>query len=137
MAGTMNNNLSGQLTLLKSALEGAGIAIGDALLPVVKTATEWINNLVDWFNNLSPSMQTTITIFGLVAAAIGPILLIVGNLCIALGGLITFFSAGGAGAGILSAAIGALGGPIGIAIGAIAALTAAGVAIDSNTMVIK
>ena len=100
MAETMNNNLSGQLTLLKSGLEGAGIAIGNALMPVIKTLVNGINNLVTWFNSLNPAIQTTITIFGLVAAAIGPVLLIVGNLCIALGGLITFFGAGGAGAGI-------------------------------------
>ena len=137
MAETMNNNLSGQLTLLKSGLEGAGIAIGNALMPVIKTLVNGINNLVTWFNSLNPAIQTTITIFGLVAAAIGPVLLIVGNLCLALGGLITFFGAGGAGAGILSGAIAALSGPIGIAIGAITALIAVGVLLYKNWDEIK
>ena len=137
MADTMNNNLSGQLTLLKSGLEGAAISIGNALLPVIKVLVEWINNLVTWFNNLNPGIQTAITIFGLVVAAIGPVLLIVGHLCTAIGGLITFFSAGGAGAGILSAAIAAITGPIGLTIAAITALIAAGVLLISNWDEIK
>ena len=137
MADTMNNNLSGQLTLLKSGLEGAAISIGNALMPMIKVLVEWINNLVNWFNNLNPGIQTAITMFGLVVASIGPVLLIVGHLCIAIGGLITFFSAGGAGAGILSAAIGALSGPIGIAIAAITALIAVGVLLYNNWDTIK
>ena len=137
MADTMNNNLSGQLTLLKSGLEGAAISIGNALMPVIKVLVEWINNLVTWFNNLNPGIQTTITIFGLVVAAIGPVLLIVGQLCIAIGGLITFFGAGGAGAGILSAAIAAITGPVGIAIAVITALIAVGVLLYKNWDTIK
>ena len=137
MADTMNNNLSGQLTLLKSGLEGAAISIGNALLPVIKVLVEWINNLVTWFNNLNPGIQTAITIFGLVVAAIGPVLLIVGHLCTAIGSLVTFFGAGGAGAGILSAAIGALSGPIGIAIGIITALIGVGVLLYKNWDEIK
>ena len=137
MADTMNNNLSGQLTLLKSGLEGAAISIGNALMPMIKVLVEWINNLVNWFNNLNPGIQTAITMFGLVVASIGPVLLIVGHLCIAIGGLITFFSAGGAGAGLLSAAIGALSGPIGIAIGVITALIAVGVLLYNNWDTIK
>lgn len=80
MAETMNNNLSGQLTLLKSALEGAGISIGNALLPVIKQAVGAINGLVNWFNSLNPSIQTTIVVIGGIAAAIGPVLLIFRNL---------------------------------------------------------
>ena len=137
MADTMNNNLSGQLTLLKSGLEGAAISIGNSLMPVIKVLVEWINNLVTWFNNLNPGIQTAITIFGLVVAAIGPVLLIVGQLCIAIGGLITFFGAGGAGAGILSAAIAAITGPIGITIAAITALIAIGVLLYKNWDEIK
>ena len=137
MADTMNNNLSGQLTLLKSGLEGAAISIGNALMPVIKVLVEWINNLVTWFNNLNPGIQTAITIFGLVVAAIGPVLLIVGQLCIAIGGLITFFGAGGAGAGILSAAIGAITGPVGLVIAGITALIAIGVLLYKNWDEIK
>ena len=144
MAETMNNNLSGQLTLLKSALEGAGIAIGNALLPIIKKVVGAINGLVDWFNNLSPSIQNVITYVGLFLAALGPLLLIVGNIVIfivnlstAIGSLVAFFSAGGAGAAILGSAITALSGPIGWAIAAIVALIAVGVLLYKNWDEIK
>ena len=91
MAETMNNNLSGQLTLLKSALEGAGISIGNALLPVIKQAVGAINGLVNWFNSLNPSIQTTIVVIGGIAAAIGPVLLIFGNLISLVGSAISGF----------------------------------------------
>lgn len=91
MAETMNNNLSGQLTLLKSALEGAGISIGSALLPVIKQAVGAINGLVNWFDSLNPSIQTTIVVIGGIAAAIGPVLLIFGNLISLVGSAISGF----------------------------------------------
>ena len=144
MAETMNNNLSGQLTLLKSALEGAGIAIGNALLPVIKEATSAINGMVDWFNNLNPSIQNAITYVGLFLASLGPLLLIIGNMIVfivnlgtAIGSLVAFFSAGGAGAAILGTAIAALSGPVGWAIAAITALIAVGVLLYKNWDEIK
>ena len=132
MAGVMNDNLSGQLTALKSALEGAAISIGNALLPVIKTLVSFIQNLVNWFNGLNPTIQTTIVVIGGIVAAIGPVLLIVGQMCTAIGSLITFFSAGGAAATALGGTIALLTGPVGIAIGAITALIAAGVLLISN-----
>lgn len=102
MAETMNNNLSGQLTLLKSALEGAGITIGNALLPVIKDLVSGINGLVDWFNSLNPAIQTTIVVIGGIATAIGPALLIFGNMVTAIGSAVTGF-------GVLKTAIIAFG----------------------------
>ncbi|MGL5507636.1 MAG: phage tail tape measure protein [Paraclostridium sp.] len=80
MAETMNSGLNGQLTLLKSSLEGAAISIGEALIPVVEKMVEWIQKAVDWFNNLDGDTQTLIATMGLLVAAIGPILMIIGLL---------------------------------------------------------
>lgn len=91
MAATMNDNLNGQLGLLKSALEAAAISIGEALMPVIKSAVKVINDLVDWFNNLNPTVQTTIVVVGGLAAAIGPILMVVGQMVTGLGALVGFF----------------------------------------------
>jgi TP901 family phage tail tape measure protein len=92
MAATMNDNLSGQITTLKSALEGAAISIGEALLPMVKDLVTWINNLVTWFNSLSPSMQTSIVMAAGLAAAIGPVLIIIGQMSTGIGALVNAFS---------------------------------------------
>ena len=91
MAATMNDNLSGQITTLKSALEGAAISIGEALLPMVKDLVTWINNLVTWFNSLSPSMQTSIVMAAGLAAAIGPVLIIIGQMSTGIGVLVNAF----------------------------------------------
>ena len=137
MAGVMNDNLSGQLTALKSALEGAAISIGEALLPVIKTLVSFLQNLVNWFNGLNPAIKTTIVVIGGIVAAIGPVLLIVGQLCISISGLIAFFTGAGAGAGILAGAIAAITGPVGIAIAAITAFIAIGVLLYKNWDTIK
>ena len=83
MAEIMENNLKGSVTKLKSALEGAGIAIGEILAPKIKVAVDKITELVSAFTNLDPATQSTIVNIGLVAAAIGPALMIISKLMIA------------------------------------------------------
>lgn len=80
MAKTMQQGLNGQLTELKSKLEGVAITIGEKLEPIVSTLVGWISNLVDKFTNLSPAMQNVVLVLGGFAAALGPILLIVASL---------------------------------------------------------
>lgn len=138
MADTQLDNLQGSLTLLKSALEGAGIAISDTLAPYVKQLAEWVTGLVDKFNNLSPATQKIITIIGVVAAAIGPVLVILGTLASSIGSIISLVGTiipviTGAGAAIGGLMSGALL-PI---IGIIAAVIAIGVLLYKNWDTIK
>ncbi|MEJ8785391.1 phage tail tape measure protein [Peptoniphilus sp. HCN-40583] len=77
MADVMEDNLKGSLTILKSALEGAGIAIGEILAPKIRVAVDKITELVSAFTNLDPATQNTIVNIGLVVAAIGPVLVII------------------------------------------------------------
>lgn len=80
MSETMLDNLSGAVTLLKSALESAGIIIGERLTPYIRRLSEWITKLVEKFNNLSESQQDQIVKFGLILAAVGPVMLILSKL---------------------------------------------------------
>ena len=48
MADTQLDNLQGQLTLLKSALEGLAISFGEILLPIVKKVVSAVQSFVDW-----------------------------------------------------------------------------------------
>ena len=80
MAKTMLDNLKGSLTLLKSALESAGIVIGDRLVPYIQQLTKWIAKLVEKFNGLSEKQKDQIVRFGLIAAAIGPVMLVLSKL---------------------------------------------------------
>lgn len=121
MAETMQDNLTGQLTILKSALEGLAISFGEILIPYITKAVQWFTGLIDKFNSMSEGTKQVIVVIGTIAAAIGPVLLIVGKLSSAIGSIISLIG----GAGGLSAVITALTGPLGIVIAAVAALTAA------------
>lgn len=80
MADTMINNLNGQITILKSQLEGLAIQIGNALMPVVKSIVEKIQEFTAWLSSLSREQQEMVIKIGLVMAAIGPLLIIIGTL---------------------------------------------------------
>lgn len=76
MADTMNDNLNGSITLLKSAIESALISIGDRFTPVIRKLAENITGLVEKFNGLSDEQKDQIIKWGLIAAAIGPSLVV-------------------------------------------------------------
>lgn len=93
MADTMQNNLKGKITAFKSALEGAGIAIGENLLPALTGMVEKVTGVVSAFGKLPQSTQKAVVNFGLVAAAIGPVLSIAGKLVTVIGKLMPATSA--------------------------------------------
>lgn len=79
MAETQLDNLPGQLTILKSSLEGAATAFGELLLPVIKDIIAAIQRFTDWINNLSDTQKKVIVKIAEVLAVVGPLLLIVGK----------------------------------------------------------
>ncbi|MCM3761033.1 phage tail tape measure protein [Alkalihalobacillus oceani] len=92
MADTMQDNLQGEMTKLKSALEGVGIQIFEILVPHLQKLVEKLQQAVEWFSNLSPKTQETIVKVAALAAAIGPLLLIGGKLVGGLGSIVSLFS---------------------------------------------
>lgn len=128
MAEVMENNLKGSVTKLKSALEGAGIAIGEILAPKIKVAVDKITELVSAFTNLDPATQNTIVNIGLVVAAIGPMLMIISKVITTFTKVRAAFTAVKGAATILSGNLGGLGGAFtklsGLAKGAFALILA-------------
>lgn len=80
MAETMQNNLNGKLTQLKSALEGVAISFGEVLIPMLMKVVESITNVVQKFANLDEGTRKLILTIGAIAASIGPLLLVIGKL---------------------------------------------------------
>lgn len=78
MADIMNSGVKGSIEELKGSLETAGISIGKILAPALTAVIGAITSLVNWFNNLSPTMQTVVVVLGSLLAAIGPVVLIIG-----------------------------------------------------------
>lgn len=113
MANTKLDNLNGQLTLLKSALQELAISFGDTLMPTIRKIVSGIQGLIDKFNNLDPKTKELIAKVLLIVAAIGPLLVIGGKIVQMISLIAMGFSV------LLS--------PIGLVIAAIAALIAIGV----------
>lgn len=80
MAETMIDNLGGQLTLLKSALEGLAIRIGEVLMPTIRNIVQWVQNFVDKLNKMDDGTLRMIIRVAALVAAIGPLLTIFGKL---------------------------------------------------------
>ena len=79
MYETMQDNLKGAIDNFKSAFEGAGITIGNILIPHIRDLVERLTDCLTWFNNLDEGTQRLIVGFGAVVAAIGPLLLVFGT----------------------------------------------------------
>ena len=84
MAKTMQGNLAGQLTRLKSGLEDIALSIGKRFIPYLEKAVSWVQKVVDNFSGLSDSTLDTIIVIGGIVAAIGPFLLAIGTLATGL-----------------------------------------------------
>lgn len=80
MAATQLDNLDGQITILKSSIEGLAISSGQILLPMVKSGVDWIQKMVDKFNALDDDQKKNILKFAAMAAAAGPLILGFGNM---------------------------------------------------------
>lgn len=89
MADTMNDNLAGQLVLLKSAVEGISIAFGELMLPAVKGLVSFLQGLADKINGMSESQKKFALGIATFVAALGPLLLIGGKLLTSLASLQT------------------------------------------------
>lgn len=89
MAETMQDNLAGQLTILKSQLEELAISIGEILMPSIRQIVSWIQGLVDWLNGLDEGTKKIIVTIALVVAAIAPVLIVIGKVVSAIGTIMT------------------------------------------------
>ena len=130
MQSNMMQGFGGSLEKLKSGLDVAATSLGEALAPVIMKVASGIQTLVDWFNQLSPGMQSAIAIVGVVVAAIGPLLVIVGVLASSIGSIIGLV-------GMVGPAIGGVVAALGPVILIIGAVVAAGVLLYKNWDTIK
>lgn len=117
---------------LALALRPLGDRLNESLIAALQTITPFIERLAARFNDLDPGMQRFVIALGIAAAAVGPLLFVLGSLAGALSSLIAFFSAGGVGATALGAAVTALGGPLGVLVAVLAGAGLAWYAFGEN-----
>ena len=139
MAETMQDNLNGQITILKSQLQELAISIGDSLMPMVRGIVTRIQQFIDMLNGMDQGTRNMVIRIGLFVAALGPFLVILGTIMskvgIAMqaiskfGGMfLKLYTNLGGGAGIMAkvgAAIGGISLPVVAVVAVIATLVAA------------
>ncbi|TGX98358.1 phage tail tape measure protein [Hominisplanchenecus murintestinalis] len=139
MAMTMQDNLAGQLTILKSQLQELAISFGDILMPAIRSIVSKLQGFVDKLNEMDEGTKRTIVTIALLVASIGPLLVIIGTaiskIGVAMQGFVKLANGisklkiaiqGGTGVlGKLGAALGGISAPVLAVVAVIAVLVAA------------
>lgn len=125
MAAVMLDNLPGQIVLLKSALEGFAISIGNILMPKIRELVKRAQELLDTFNALSDGEKMQIIKIAGIAAAVGPVLLIVGKLTAAIGSIMKMAPVISGALKAVGVAVGGISAPVLAVVAAIGVLVAA------------
>ena len=146
MADALMSGPGGAMEQLKSTFDvfkySAGSAIADAIVPFINKITD----LMDKFNHMSPEQQKQIAKWAMMAAAVGPAILLFGKTVSTIGKVGGAFAKLGrfasiatrgfrglsAGGSILRTAIAAIASPAGIVIAAIVGITVVVVAIITH-----
>lgn len=84
LANSQMSDGSRAIEELKGSLETAAIQIGDTLAPIVQKVAELITALVNKFSVLPEGVQQVIVVVGILVAALGPLLMIIGQISLGI-----------------------------------------------------
>lgn len=118
MAATMQDNASGQMEILKSQLQELAISLGDTLMPTIRGIINHLQAFMDKLNGMDEGTKNMIMNALLIAAALGPVLIVVGKLTSATGAVMSAIPK-------IAAALGGLSAPILAVVAVIGVLVAA------------
>lgn len=123
--------MAAKMSQLKERFKDVAINVGEILMPYIEKLMTKLEELVDKWNSLSDAEKEQIIRFAAIAAAIGPLLMVIGSLVSSVGSIVSVVGGAVKGIGSLMTAAGglqgvfaALTGPIGVAVAAVAALSA-------------
>ena len=114
MADTMQDNLAGQLTILKSQLQELAIAFGEILMPAIRSIVSHVQAFIDKLNGMDEGTKQAVVKIALLVAAIGPLLIIIGTTISKVGTAMKAFSSLAQGIMTLSAKVGGMSGLMGV-----------------------
>lgn len=84
LANSQMSDGSRAIEELKGSLETAAIQIGDTLAPIVQKVAELITALVNKFSALPEGVQQVIVVVGILVAALGPLLMVIGQISLGI-----------------------------------------------------
>lgn len=139
MAEIMQDNLAGQITILKSQLQELAISFGDMLMPLIRKVVNAVQSFVDRLNDMDEGTRKAVLTIGMIVAALGPFLVILGTTISKVGTAMQGFTTLAAGIkklgvgvegasglfGKLGAAVGGISAPVLAVVAVLATLTAA------------
>lgn len=109
MAEQQLDTLQGQMKLLKSEVEEIALQFGDVLIPIIRQLLKkYITPLIHKISGLSSGTKKSAVRFALLAAAVGPLLLIIGKLVGCIGAIIKIGSLLFSKTGLIIAAVAAI-----------------------------
>ena len=89
MADIMDSGAAGAMRRLASQAEGVAISLGEMLIPVFEKLMNFVQDSLNWWSGLDSSVKENIVTFGLLIAALGPIISLIGTLAVAFSALIS------------------------------------------------
>lgn len=92
MYGGMEAKLSQLKNKFENSFAGLGQCILESLLPHLEKMADGLQKAIDWFDSLDDGTKDTIVTIGLLVAAIGPLLLIMGKLAGSISSIINLFT---------------------------------------------
>lgn len=120
-----SDGLANQQRIMQAELADTTATLGKELLPVALEVATGLKGLLDWFRDLSPETKHWIVIIAGAAAAIGPVLVVLGTMAGAISTIIGVATAAAPVIAAIGAGIAALALPITLIVGAIALLALA------------
>ena len=129
-ANQFNDSLDTIKAVGMVAFQQLGTTLAAYLAPAMEKVVDLVGRIASWFGNLSPQTQALIAALTGVVAILSPLLIGFGKVAFAISSIISLVSTVGP-------VIAGLAGPIGIAIGVIGALVAAGIYLYKNWDTIK
>ena len=129
-ANQFNDSLDTIKAVGMVAFQQLGTTLAAYLAPAMEKVVDLVGRIASWFGNLSPQTQALIAALTGVVAILSPLLIGFGKVAFAISSIISLV-------GTVGPVIAGLAGPIGIAIGVIGALVAAGIFLYRNWDTIK
>lgn len=119
------DNLSGQITILKSTIEGIAIQIGDILMPTIRNVVARIQEWAAAFAAADEDTKKTILTVAGVVAAIGPLILGVSKVIKTVKNVVNAFKLMKTGLAAVKVALAGVSAPVLAVVAVVAALVAA------------
>ncbi len=81
------DSTANQIRMTKERFKELSEELGKKLIPLANKLLNFLNRMISGWQNLNPKMQNAILIFAGITAVMGPLLLVVGKLAVAIGAI--------------------------------------------------